>query len=416
MDAKTMTDAKPVLPISDNSLWDRAERYCDDISSIIDEEFKAQNITAWIRRSQPGEYPVYVVVDAWIQREESALAVTFDKSSLKVTISVDPYREHPLLYKVELNRYGRSLSNERWTLSHSEVRELARYQIQGGEKPSFMRPEVPAIERFIGTFIPFIGKAPQNKLILEARPNYRTLPVALTACGIIAAFALWIAFSDPYEDNTSLFVRCLLVAAGFVLVGTYISHRRPVAEAIPKQSIRAPRREFRIDSWHVSVPCAGTQFESFRDRLYTSVSTNNPDILINRELHQNQTPRGFEERERLVLCKGQATLHIHIYPFSDDAFVGWESYLNWNRWEESTVVSSTVRNGRTVRYRSLSVGVHLPTDFDLIEADVLAETTHRVLVEEIKTFLREKKIEADLDFKIIRGDRSNALKEGKSEK
>jgi hypothetical protein len=62
------------------------------------------------------------------------------------------------------------------------------------------------------------------------------------------------------------------------------------------------------------------------------------------------------------------------------------------------------------------VGVHLPTDFDLIEADVLAETTHRILVDEIKTFLKEREIEADLDFKIIRGDRSNALKEGKEDK
>lgn len=416
MDAKTMMDARPALPISDKSLWDQAERTCDDISSIINEEFKAQNITAWVRRSQPGEYPVYVVVDSWIQREESPLAVTFDKSFLKVTISVDPYREYPLLYKVELNRYGRSLSNERWVLSHSEVRELARYQIQGGEKPSFMRPEVSAIEGIIGAFIPFIGKPPENKLILDARPNYRTLPVALTASGLIAAFGLWIAFSDQYEDNTALSVLCLLVAAGFVFVAAYISHRRPVAEAIPKQPIRTPRREFRIDSWHVSVPCAGTQFESFRDRLYTAVSTKDPDILINRELHQNQTPRGFEERERLVLCKGQATLHIHIYPFLNDAFVGWESYLNWNRWEQSAVVSSTVRNGRTVQYRSLSVGVHVPTDFDLIEADVLSETTHRLIVEEIKAFLREKEIEADLDFKIIRGDRSNALKEGKSDK
>lgn len=416
MEARTIVDARPTLPISEESLWDRAARKCDEIGSLIDEEFKAQNITAWIRKSQPGEYPVYVVVDSWIQREESSLAVTFDKSYLKVTISVDPYRENPLLYKVELNRYGRALSNERWVLSHAEIRELARYQIQGGEKPSFMKPQVPAIERFIGAFIPFVGKPPENKLIPEARPNYRTLPVALGWSGLIVAIGIWLAFYEQYEDNTAVYVLCGLAVLGSIGAAVLISNHRPVAEAIPKQSIRSPRREFRIDSWQVSVPCAGTQFEKFRERLYAAVSAKDPSVDINHELHQNQTPRGFEERERLVLSKGQATLHIHIYPFSNDAFVGWESYLNWNRWEQSTVVSSTVRNGRTVQYRSLSVGVHVPTDFDLIEADVLAETTHRVLVNEIKAFLKEKEIEADLDFKIIRGDRSNALKEGKNDK
>src|SRR5690606_31142932 len=103
-------------------------------------------------------------------------------------------------------------------------------------------------------------------------------------------------------------------------------------------------------------------------------------------------------------------------PFSEDAFVGWESFLNWCKWAEGDVVSKTVQDGREVTYKSLQVGVHIPSDFDLIEADVLAETTHRAIVDEIKDFLKEQEIEADLDFKIIRGDRGRALTEGKDEK
>lgn len=138
---------------------------------------------------------------------------------------------------------------------------------------------------------------------------------------------------------------------------------------------------------------------------------------MNIELHQRfTTSRGCEEREILVLTKGQTTLHVHIYPFANDAFVGWESYLNWNSWVETAPISTTVKNGKKLNYRSLDVGVYIPTDFDLIEADVLAETTHRIIVDEIKAFLKEKEIEADLDFKIIRGDRANALKEGKDGK
>jgi hypothetical protein len=408
METKNAIDARPILPISEKSLWDRAAERRDEIASRIDAEFNKRNITAWIRKSKPGEYPLYVVVNSWIQVLESDLAVTFDKSSLKVTISVDPYREYPLIYKVELNHQGREFSHEHYTLSLAEISELARYLIEDGSKPSFFKPRVPLIERIIGAFIPS-----ENKLIPEARPNYWTLPMVLGWGGIVVAVGLAIGLSEPYADNTGLHILCALVGIATVVVAVALSKRRPAIEAIPKQSLRTPRREYRVDSWHVSVPCAGEQFEQFRERLYTAVSAKARDIEMNLERHQNLTPRGFEERERLVLSKGQATLHIHVYPFSNDAFVGWESYLNWNRWAESKPVSTTVRDGRKVTYRSLEVGVHFPTDFDLIEANVLAETTHRVLVDEIKTFLKEREIEADLDFKIIRGDRSNALKAGK---
>ena len=47
-----------------------------------------------------------------------------------------------------------------------------------------------------------------------------------------------------------------------------------------------------------------------------------------------------------------------------------------------------------------------------MELGALAETTHRNIVREIKAFLKEKEIEADLDFQIIRGDRNRALTEG----
>jgi len=32
----------------------------------------------------------------------------------------------------------------------------------------------------------------------------------------------------------------------------------------------------------------------------------------------------------------------------------------------------------------------VPTDFDIIEADVLTETTHRIIIEEIKLFLKKR--------------------------
>ena len=412
-------DARPTLPVSTDSLWDKAAAQRERIARLIDAELKNLNVIGWIRKSKPGEYPLYVAVDSWMPISETQISTTFDRTFLKFEILVDPYREHPLIYKAEAKRHGYEYSGQHHELVETEVAELARYLVKGGSKPTFFRPRVPLVLRIIGAFIPFVGNAPKNKLIKEARPTHFTAASVLGWTGAIAVLVfgltLWVVADAPGdESNFSGFGLFL----GFCALGAawLITTRREKCVAVPKQSLRTPRREFRVDSWHVSVPGAGEQFQAFRDRLYKAVMTRDPSISAELELHQDFTPRGVEERERLVFTRGQATLHIHIYPFSGHAFVGWESYLNWYRWAEGDAVSTTVRDGRKVTYHSLQVGVHVPTDFDLIEADVLAETTHRVLVDEIKGFMKEREIEADLDFKIIRGDRARALQEGKEEK
>ncbi len=414
-------DARPSLPISDKSLWHKAAERLDELAVLIDTEFKKENIIAWIRKSNPGEYPLFLEVNSWKKVDESELTTTFDRSSLSITISVNPYLESPLSYKVEIERQ-KQFNNEYWELSSDDVSEFTQYLIKGGEKPRFFKPHTSAIEGFMGMFIPYIGNPPENKLTRDARPNIWTFATILFLSGVLitVAFILAIINHEPsypnYEDRTAFYLACSILGILAIFCASYISRHRACLDAIPKQPLRTPRHEFLIDSWHVSVPGAGEEIDQFRERLYNAVIGENSLIETNRELHQNLTPRGFEERERLVLTKGQASLHLHVYPFLKDAFVGWDSHLNWSRWGEGKSISATVRSdGTRINFKQLEVGVHVPTEFDLIEANVLAETTHRQLVKEVKAFLKEKEIEADLDFKIIRGDRSRALNEGKKD-
>ena len=67
-------------------------------------------------------------------------------------------------------------------------------------------------------------------------------------------------------------------------------------------------------------------------------------------------------------------------------------------------------NGQRHQYLSLNSSISAPTEFDLIELNALSELIHRSITNEIRVFLKEKEIEADLDFKIIRGNRDNAFK------
>ena len=292
----------------------------------------------------------------------------------------------------------------------ADLREIVGYLMVGGRKPKFFRPRAPLFVRLIDAIIPFVHLEPRNRIIKIARPNRFTVPTMLVAVGLVAVWFAYGAWQNEFEDSgNSWFVPVMLAAAAFV-AASIIASRRKVLDAIPFQPARTPRREFLLDSWHVSVPEGGVDFLAFEERLLSRLRSLDKTIELAIETHQNLTPRGFEERERAVLSKGQATLHVHVYPFGTDAFVGWESYLNWNRWAEGEIVSTTVKDGAKLNFHSLGVGVHVPTDFDLIEANVLTETTHRILTKEIRLFLKEREIEADLDFKIIRGDRESALK------
>jgi hypothetical protein len=413
---RPLTDARPALPVAEagGSLWDRAADRRDEIAALLTQAFHSRNVRAWIRKSQPGEYPLVVAVDAWMPVAETGSSTMVEKSSLTVTISVQPYRQSPLIYEVNLKRHAKAFSASRWSLAHDQVSEFVAYLLDGGNRPGFFDPPVALPLRIIGAFIPGVGKEPENEFIDEARPRFWTLPSAIAVVGLAIGGLLALSGLGEEEGGGSQIMLAALIAVASCVAASVVAGRRPIVHSIPRQSVRTPRREFLIDSWHVSVPDAGIEFEAFRQRIYRAATPDDPQIEASREVHQNATPRSFEERERLVLSKGQTTLHVHVYPFGKDAFVGWDNHLNWMRWAEGGTVSSTVKDRRTVQCKAIDVGVHIPTEFDLIEANALSETAHRRVVEEIKAFLKERQIEADLDFKIIRGDRSKALEEGKA--
>jgi len=81
-----MKDARPALPVSEHSLWDRAAQKRDEIANIIEAELGKQNLVGWVRRSKPGEYPLYVAVDSWLPLNETEISKTFDRSFLNLDL------------------------------------------------------------------------------------------------------------------------------------------------------------------------------------------------------------------------------------------------------------------------------------------------------------------------------------------
>lgn len=422
-EADALVDARPRLPASADSLWDKATVERDRIADLLDQTIRALGLLVWVRKSKPGEYPLYVIVDNWRPVEATGSVQATERSSLKVTIEVEPYREHPLIYTVELKRQAKHWKSSFWELTERDLKEMARYVVRGGAKPRFFGSRVPSILLIIGAILPPLLwlATPKNRMLRDARRTV-TLATLLGWGGLLGAlYFSWAGqqqddYSYYYDANAMSAEQYFAIAAGcaaLVALAFYLAWRRPRHVAVPSQSFRTPRHEFLVDSWHVSVPQAGNDFPAFERRVSQAISNLDRSIEVNKEMHQKLSPRGFEERERSVLTKGQANAHVHIYPFGSDAFVGWDGYLNFAKWEETPPVSRNVKNGTRIDYLSLKVGFHVPSEFDLMELNALTELVHRALVQEIKAFLKEKEIEADLDFKIIRGDRDRALKEGR---
>ena len=134
-----------------------------------------------------------------------------------------------------------------------------------------------------------------------------------------------------------------------------------------------------------------------------------PGIACQTETYTHRAPNGYEQRERLVIARDQGMVHVHIYQFGHDLFVGWYAYVNWAQWAETKAVAVKIHGGQEVEYRDLRPAIYVPSQFDLIDLSSLSEFVHRRLERELKALMKEKAIDQEIDFKVIRGDRDRAL-------
>lgn len=235
--AQPRIDARPTLPVSaaSTSLWDRAAKRRDAIADRISARFDARGIAAWVRKSKPGEYPLLVAVDSWLPVVETDVAATIDRSSLVISISVAPYLESPLVYKVELRRHAKHFTYEHWQLGDDDIEQMVAYLLDGGERPRFFSPRVPLAMRIIGAFLPFVGTEPKNKLIHDARPRFWTVPTAICLFALVAAGMLVfnaLVSAEGYDADfgppIGSYAWAALIAAAGIGVTTVMVRRRPV--------------------------------------------------------------------------------------------------------------------------------------------------------------------------------------------
>jgi hypothetical protein len=395
-----ITDARPFLPADINSPWTAALNRRDVLAEAIEAALAAQNIRALILKSQPGVYPVSLSVTAWTPQRDRRETIELHRESVTIAIEVNPYLTQPLVYGIEVRTIQRAYHANVTQLGTDDAVDLVRFALGKGPQPGILpSPLQHAWDEFVER-LPFGPK--RNPLIKEAEPNRFTTP-ALLSYGAAALAVL----SPPVFGGLKPLI--LVIIGGLLTAAWVIASQRSVVYNIVKRPEIAPRSLALVDSWHTSIPDVGVHFDELVDRIERAVSSLDPLIRLGWENHQYRTPYGFEERRRLTLTKEQAVVHIHLYPFAADAFVGWDGFLNLACWAETVPVSVSVRGDRRIEYRSLTVSSYQPTEVDLVELNALSELVHRRMTIELRAFMKEREIEADIDFSIIRGSRDGRI-------
>lgn len=401
-------DARPVRPVSDATLWDVAVRRRDEIEHIIRSTLDGEGISALVISSSRGNYPPWVRLEAWLPVEHAAPKRDFSESErvlLEFVVGLKPYRQKEIVTTVSAWRGNKKIGIvERANFSVKDCGDWVRYVLRLGGKPKSYRPIREGLWR-LAQLIPFMPSPFKNKVKRDFRTGGLTGSSWLLLIGSGLLF-----FGSAFAGASPMWTVLFFVAGLSAIVASIVTAwRRKEFVALASQSTNVPRNLALIDSWHAVVAGIGHDFTSIQQRLIRAVVENHaPEVQTSVEVYGYRTPNGYEERERLIVSKGQSMVLLNLARFGEDVYVGWQASLNCSKWDEGNTVSSRVDGNSVTRFVEIKPGDYQPSQFDLIDLNSLSELVHRRLEREIKAILKERAIDQEIDFQIIRGSRSIA--------
>lgn len=402
-------DARPELKTSTTTAWQQAYSLRERYISRIEDNLARQNVRALVTRSVNGTYPPWLRVEAWMPApdEEADQTDPRVRCELQIVIDIRPFHEHEIVTTASANNGKKRIRiSDRPGFTADDAAEWAAYTIRKGSTPKNYTPWADFFANLFLAFIPFARMRHSNRI----QYNYRnilglSIPFALLVIGGLIALT-------SEGSSGGITVGLLFLAASLVIY----ARRQKIVSVINRPDI-SPRALLLVDSWQSVVPDLGERHANLRERIIASLNSRSADgINVEEETYGYRTPNGYEERERVVVTKGQGVAQVHIYHFGSDVYVGWDSYVNWAKWGETSAVSARSNISTVVEYRSLREEVYIPNQFDLIDLNSLSEVVHRDVTDVVKAMMAEQKIDQEIDFQIIRGDRESALDKSRFDK
>jgi hypothetical protein len=384
-----MKNVKPCVERNSSNTLTKLESVRDQIHGYFLAACAQQHVEALVLKSHPFSSAVWVKFECWVPHR-SAQQLS-DRSSALVTIH--PREFHRFEYEIDLTVQDGQHQKEYKSIYEFRPDDAARIVRHLVREFPYARLRLPLrrLRRYR-----FQLWRPKNKVV---RLHTRWLPTVLTWMTMGGILSL---FSGVPEV---IFVG--LVVLAFAALFALISYRRQCYVISSGKPPQEPRNLIRVDSWQTLVYELGKEADNVRAALKTELlKAQQEGFLIQDENIWYWGVDGTEERKQIVVMFRRATGFLHVYPYAHDLYVGWDAHVNCGTWLEKDIGTGIDPTSRELaRLKAVEPGWNTPSEYDITDTNCLIEWIHGAVTKVVKRMLAEHKIDQEIDFKIIRGER-----------
>jgi hypothetical protein len=358
------------------------DRECHRIHAAFTRACEVEGLQALVLRSEPLVYPATVLFECWIPVDGPAIT---ERISVSVSAEVRPYFKFPIVYTVNIdNRGKRRTIIGLHSVTDDLIGGIVRWVLRRGRRPR--------MGKFLLRKFPLDFWKPLNK-VAAVRPDY----------WMAIALAAWIL---------GLFTKCSTWLVALPL--TIILTRRVRSVRTAGKPDEEPRYLTPFDAWQTVIPGIGGYRDEVQKRFIEALARGAANQGFSHHVEQiwHRGLDGIDEREQIVLKFGRGIVFCQIFPYGDDLYVGWDGHLNRGQWVEKLVTQGIDRKTKRLTVvNSVVHGTQPTTEYDMVDLSCLMEWTHSQLVRLVKQQMEEHKIDQEIDFSIVRGERKGPVSE-----
>jgi len=415
-------DARPILARNTSNIWERTEYVRSKLHACIEDECRKRGIEALVLKSDPYVHPAWVKFETWVpafhglsrlraelrQLSSSANRNLTRRSSMSITITALPYHRFEMIYKVEWVWQGVSGEVDQiHTLSEHTIRASVASLVAECEQTWLENQSAALAANFRRS------QLRQKRSLKFWRPKNEIqalgvdLLLILGNVLLLVAVGAWVAAWSGFVEGTGVATFGGIAAFAAAI---FVFRRVTTCPRLVRTSgkpLSEPRILRYLDSWQTVVFGAGGDSGAVKASLMSRLADGHQQrfaCTVERIWHWGL--EGKEEREQIVLQYGRALVYAQIYQYGADLYVGWNAQMNLGKWIEKKLASGVERETRVrVDLMTVESGSQTTTEYDLIDVNCLAEWTHAQITQVVKHYVKERKIDQELDFAIIRGVR-----------
>lgn len=408
----------PIVPRNVENPWVTAEKSRDALHDSFEDLCKCLSINAVILKSPNSHYPPWVKFECWAPKDKEPTLV--ERVLIQITIHPTPYRRFPFTFYLEWS-YGETLiySNSIVSVDPPLIEQILYFVLGRGPKPKLRRTRNHFWE---------VWKV-ENKFVASRIDILAILGPCLNVAAIgfwLSSLVLCVQYLDFYYSPHSVFdqvptsygnyliAACVMTLAGGAMwvIGGRISNRRCLVRNQGKPCDE-PRDLVRVDSWQTVIFDMAKECQAIRNRFLETIAVlPTTNFRYSREHVWHWGIDGPEEREQIVFSSGRGLVFCLIYTYGNDLYVGWDGHLNRGQWIEKTIKKGIDKqSGEPTSFKVVEPGIQGLTEYDVTDLSCLMEWTHAQLVRLLKRLIDEKKIDQEIDFKILRGERQKLTME-----